>query len=111
MRRWLRSYALLLTWNALRMRSYLPLLLVAQLMMSIGIVLGFSLLIPEHTRTTVLYLSTGAPTVALIMVGMVLAPQAISQQKLRGLFDYQRSMPVPRLARGPWPGSRSPPAS
>ncbi len=98
MRHWLRSYLLLLRWNLLRMRTFLPLLLIAQLMMSGGIVLGFSILIPEHDRVTVLYLSTGAPTVALIMAGMVLAPQALSQQKLRGLFDYQRAMPVPRLA-------------
>jgi ABC-2 type transport system permease protein len=97
-RHWLRSYLLLLRWNLLRMRTYLPLLLIAQLMMSGGIVLGFSILIPEHDRVTVLYLSTGAPTVALIMAGMVLAPQALSQQKLRGLFDYQRAMPVPRMA-------------
>jgi hypothetical protein len=45
-------------------------------------------------RVTALYLSTGAPTVALITVGMVLAPQMVAQQKLRGVFDYQRAMPL-----------------
>lgn len=98
MRHWLRSYALLLRWNLLRMRTFLPVLFIFQMIMSTGIVLGFSLLIPQHDRVTMLYLSTGAPTVALIMVGLVLAPQLLSQQKLRGLFDYQRAMPVPRLA-------------
>jgi ABC-2 type transport system permease protein len=98
MRHWLRSYALLLKWNVIRMRTTLPFLLIVQTLISSGIVLGFSLLIPEHDRVTALYLSTGAPTVALITVGMVLVPQMVAYQKTRGLFDYQRSMPVPRLA-------------
>lgn len=98
MRHWLRSYVLLLKWNVLRTRTFLPFLFIFQMIMSSGIVLGFSLLVPVHDRTTMLYLATGAPTIALIMVGLVLAPQLLSQQKLRGLFDYQRAMPVPRLA-------------
>jgi ABC-2 type transport system permease protein len=97
-RHWLRSYALLLKWNILRMRTSLPFLFIIQVLISAGIVLGFSFLVPNHDRVSALYLSTGAPTVALITVGMVLAPQMVSQQKLRGLFDYQRAMPVPRLA-------------
>lgn len=98
MRHWLRSYALLLRWNLLRLRTELPFFLIIQTVISVGIVLGFAFLIPRHDQVTALYLSTGAPTVALITVGMVLAPQMVAQQKFRGLFDYQRAMPVPRLA-------------
>lgn len=98
MRHWLRSYALLLKWNAMRMRTALPFLFIVQTLISSGIVVGFSLLIPQHDRVTALYLSTGAPTIALITVGMALVPQMVAHQKLQGLFDYQRSMPVPRLA-------------
>src|SRR5690606_38257085 len=94
----LRSYGLLLRWNILRSRSILPVSLVIQTLLSVGIVLGFSLLIPELDRTSALYLATGAPTVALISVVMVLAPQMVAQQRQRGWFDYQRAMPVPRLA-------------
>jgi ABC-2 type transport system permease protein len=98
MRHWLRSYGLLLRWNLLRLRTLLPVLLSIQILMSIGIVLGFAFLIPDHNQVTVLYLSTGAPTVSLIVIGMVLVPQMVAQQKARGLFDYQRALPVPRLA-------------
>lgn len=98
MRHWLRSYGLLLRWNLLRLRTTLPFFLVIQTLISVGIVLGFAFLIPRHDQVTALYLATGAPTVALITVGMVLAPQMVAQQKFRGLFDYQRAMPVPRLA-------------
>ncbi len=98
MRHWLRSYSLLLKWTILRLRTTLPFMFIVQTLMAAGIVLGFAFLIPTHDRVTALYLSTGAPTVALITVGMVLIPQMVAQQKLRGLFDYQRAMPVPRLA-------------
>jgi ABC-2 type transport system permease protein len=98
MRYWLRSYALLLKWNALRMRSDIPVFLVLQTVIATGVVIGFSLLIPQIDAESALYLTTGAMTVSLITVGTVLAPQIVAQQKERGLLDYQRSMPVPRLA-------------
>lgn len=98
MRHGLRSYGLLLRWNLLRMRTMLPLLLVLQTLLGVGVVVGFSFLVPQADAVTALYLSTGALTLGLITVGMVAAPQLVAQQKISGLFDYQRSMPVPRLA-------------
>lgn len=94
----LRSYGLLLRWNLLRLRSTLPLLLVLQTLISVGVVVGFSFLLPEADKATALYLSTGSLTLGIITVGMVAAPQLVSQQKLTGIFDYQRAMPVSRLA-------------
>ncbi len=98
MRYWLRSYTLMLTWNTLRMRADLPVFLVLQTIIAGGIVVGFSLLIPQIDAESALYLTTGAMTVSLITMGTVLAPQVVSQQKERGLLDYLRSMPAPRLA-------------
>src|SRR5262245_45310978 len=95
---WLRSYGLLVRWNVLRARSELPLLLVVQTLLGVGVVIGFSFLVPEMDGATALYLSTGAPTIGLITVGMVAVPQVVAQQKLTGIFDYVRAMPVPRLA-------------
>ncbi|GAA0990590.1 hypothetical protein GCM10009555_076590 [Acrocarpospora macrocephala] len=94
----MRSYGLLLRWNLLRLRGMLPLLLVLQTLLSVGVVIGFSFLLPDADQTTGFYLSTGALTLGLITVGMVAAPQLVAQAKLTGIFDYQRSMPVPRLA-------------
>jgi ABC-2 type transport system permease protein len=98
MRHWLRSYRLLLRWNLLQVRSTLPLLLVVQTLIGVGVVIGFSFLVPQMDAPTALYLATGAPTIALIIVGMVMVPQVVAQQKLTGVFDYVRAMPVPRLA-------------
>jgi ABC-2 type transport system permease protein len=98
MRHGLRSYGLLLRWNLLRMRTTLPLLMVLQTLLGVGIVVGFSFLVPQTDTVTALYLSTGALALGLITVGMVAAPQMVAQQKVQGIFDYQRAMPVPRLA-------------
>lgn len=98
MRHALRSYRLLVRWNLLRMRTTLPLLIVYQTILGAGIVVGLALLVPDPDPTTARYLTTGALTLGLVTIGMVAAPQMVAQQKLSGIFDYQRTMPVPRLA-------------
>jgi ABC-2 type transport system permease protein len=95
---WLRSYWLLMRWSLLRLRAALPLLIALQTLIGVGVVVGFSFLIPDVDDVTARYLSTGALTTGLISVGMVAAPQLVAQQKVAGMFDYQRTMPVPRLA-------------
>ncbi len=95
---WLRSFGLLVRWNLLRLRAVLPLLFVVQTLLGVGVAVGFSFLVPDPDPVTALYLATGAPTVGLITVGMVAAPQMVAQQKTRGIFDHQRALPVPRLA-------------
>ncbi len=98
MRRWSRSFGLLLKWNLLRVRTELPMFAAVQTLIAAGIVLGFSLIIPSIDAEAALYLTTGAMTISLITVGMVVAPQIVAHRKAQGLLDYQRSMPVPRLA-------------
>jgi ABC-2 type transport system permease protein len=98
MHHWLRSYTLLLKWNLLRQRHFLPFMALIQALLAGGIILGFSFLIPQADQQAALYLATGAPTVVLIVVAMVAAPQEVAGQKRQGIFDYYRAMPVPRLA-------------
>jgi ABC-2 type transport system permease protein len=95
---WLRSFFLLVKWNLMRARGESPFFLALQTILSTGIVVGLSFLIPEIDRESAVYLTTGAMTLSLITVGTVLAPQTVSQLKEQGLLDYQRSMPVPRMA-------------
>lgn len=98
MRHWLRSYLLLLHWSAVRLRYLLPLVLVVQIFLSVGIVIGFAFLLPSIDPATALYLSTGAPTLGLITIGMVMAPQLVAQAKTEGTFAYNQTLPVPRTA-------------
>jgi ABC-2 type transport system permease protein len=98
MQRSFDSYRLLLKWQYLRSRSILPMLVVIQVMLGVGIVYGFALLLPHIDRTSALYFATGAPTLGLIILGLTVVPQEVSQAKLTGRHEYIATLPVPRLA-------------
>jgi len=93
----LLSYRLLVTWQARRMRMFLPLGIVVQALFALGIVAGYPLLFPTIDRTTVLYLATGAPVIALITMGLVAVPQLVAAAKTEGTLAYMRSLPIPRV--------------
>jgi ABC-2 type transport system permease protein len=93
----LRSYGLLVAWQALRLKTFLPLAIIVQALFAFGIVVGYPLLFPTLDQTTVLYLATGAPAIALITMGLVAVPQIVAQAKTEGSLDYMRTLPVPRL--------------
>jgi ABC-2 type transport system permease protein len=94
----LRSYRLLVVWQGRRMKMFLPLGIVVQTLLALGIVAGYPLLFPTMDKTTVLYIATGGPAVSLITIGLVAVPQLVSQAKTQGTLDYMRTLPVPRLA-------------
>lgn len=94
----LRSYRLLVRWQALRLKGFLPLAMVVQALFAFGIVIGYPLLFPDMDETTMLFLATGAPAITLITMGLVLLPQVVSQAKIEGSLEYMRSLPVPRMA-------------
>ena len=88
----LRSYALLVTWQALRLKTFLPLAIVVQALFSFGIVVGYPLLFPSLDETTILYLATGAPAISLITMG--LSNQEIAERtmlSLNSIKSYIRS--------------------
>ena len=93
----LRSYSLLIRWQALRLKSFLPLAVVVQSLFAFGIVVGYPMFFPELDEMTVLFLATGAPAITLITMGIVVLPQVVAQSKLEGSLDYMRSLPVPRM--------------
>lgn len=95
---WLRSYVLLLRWHTGRLKVLLPLLVIVQTLLASGLVVGLGFLMPQAGSTAVLYLATGAPTVVLISVGLVVVPLQVSQAKVEGSFEFFWSLPVPRLA-------------
>ena len=94
----LRSYTLLIRWQALRLKNMLPLAFVVQSLFAFGIVVGYPLLVPEIDHLTVLFLATGAPAITLITMGVVVLPQVVAQSKLEGSLEFMRSLPVPRMA-------------
>lgn len=94
----LRSYWLLVTWQAMRKKAYLPLMAAVQGLFTLGIVLGYPLLFPTIDRAAIYLIATGAPAVSMVSVGLVALPQTVGSQKIEGSLAYMRSLPVPRLA-------------
>jgi ABC-2 type transport system permease protein len=97
-RAWLDSYRLLLLWQFRRYRQLFVMTIVIQVLLGMGIVYGLAFLIPRIDPKTALFLSTGAPTLALLILGLSVVPQEVAQDKLTGSYDYTSTLPVPRLA-------------
>lgn len=89
---------LLLRWQFLRYRQLLVLFIGIQVALGVGIVFGFAFLIPHITSDVALYLTTGAPTLSLILLGLSAVPQEVAQARVSGQHMYVMSLPVPRLA-------------
>lgn len=95
---WLRSYGAMLRWEVMSSRLFLPLLLVIQILVGAGFVIGFGLLITEVDTATALYLATGGVVQSLILIGLIVTPQVVSQRKMEGSYEYLWSLPTPRGA-------------
>jgi len=97
MPRWLRAFFLMLKWVFLSYRSYFSLLFAVQICIAAGFIYGISFLYPTVTPEIAKYLTTGAPTLILITVGLVMVPQMVAMMRTEGTFDYIWSLPVPRM--------------
>ncbi|WP_229073385.1 ABC transporter permease [Actinoplanes sp. DH11] len=87
----------LLRWTMAQTGALLPLFLVVQALIAAALILGFGFLIPDIDTRTAQFLSTGAPTVLLMVIGLVICPQGVAQARTSGTFTYQRALPVPRV--------------
>ncbi|TCP55920.1 ABC-2 type transport system permease protein [Tumebacillus sp. BK434] len=69
---------------------------IIQIMVSLGIVIGFTYLFDNPEKNTILFLATGAPTLILIITGLVILPQQIANAKTEGYIEFIRTWPVNR---------------
>lgn len=92
----LRSTALLVQWQLRRQAQAMPLLILVQVFMAIATVVGYGLLVGNPDPQAALFLATGAPTITLITVGLVMTPQMVAQARIEGSLDWMRTLPVPR---------------
>lgn len=90
------GFRAMLRWSLASTGAMLPLIVVVQAVLAAGIIIGFGFLIPDITPESALFLSSGAPTILLLTIGLVIVPQGISRAKAAGAFDYQRALPVAR---------------
>lgn len=93
----LSQYRLIVQWQARRQAQNIPLLVVVQAALAVATVIGYGLLMGDIPYGTALFLATGAPTITLVTVGMVMTPQQLSQSKTEGSAGWMNTLPVPRL--------------
>lgn len=98
MRHFWHSYRLLLVWDVLRRRRILPVIVLIQVALSVGVVYGMSFLLPDIDARSAVFLATGAPTLTILVLGLTVVPQEVAQAKLVGRLDWFSTLPVPRLA-------------
>lgn len=90
------GYTTLLRWQLAQIGPLLPVVVIVQALLAAGLIIGFGFLIPGIDAATALHLSTGTPTMLLLIIGLVVVPQTVSQSRIDGTFDYQRTLPVAR---------------
>lgn len=90
------GFITLMRWSLASTGAMLPLIVIIQAMLAAGIIIGFGFVIGEVTPEGALFLSTGAPTILLLTIGLVIVPQGVSRARASGAFDYQRALPVAR---------------
>ena len=93
-----RATVELIRWSLIRNAINAPFFAVVQVLLAFAFLYGVSVFMPHLDRNSAEYLASGTVTVTLISMGCVIAPQIIVTTKTNGMFDYQRSLPVPRLA-------------
>jgi ABC-2 type transport system permease protein len=61
-------------------------------------VLGIALFFQHIPPSAALYVSTGVPVINLVMVGLILGPQLVADQKLKQTYEFLQALPVRRTA-------------
>jgi ABC-2 type transport system permease protein len=95
---WFTGYRTMLRWHLTSLRMWLFLLVMVQILLRVGYVLGFALFFHAIPRTAALWVSTGTPVLNLILLGMLLGPQLVAGIKQQGGYDFVQALPVPRTA-------------
>lgn len=95
---WLSGYHLMVRWHLASMRLWLMLLVMVQVLVGVGYVLGVGLFFADVPPLAAAYVSTGAPVFNLVLLGMLLGPQLVADMKTNGGYDVLQSLPVPTTA-------------
>lgn len=97
-RRWMDAWLVLFRWQVMSLRLVLLNMAMVQAIVGVGAVLALRLWLDAVPAGAGVFATTGAATITLVMVGVVIGPQVVAEERLRGTYDYQWSLPVPRSA-------------
>lgn len=94
---WFGGYRAMLRYDLVNMREFLAFFLVIQVLMGAGMALIYGFYFDVTPPLAATFIATGAPTLAIIPVGMTLVPASVAQYKWNDTYDFLWSLPVPRL--------------
>ena len=77
-------------------REWLVPFVLVQILMGAGMALIYGFYLGDMPAPAATFVATGAPTLAIIPLGMALAPSLIAGRKIEGTYDFVWSLPVPR---------------
>ncbi|MCU0280958.1 MAG: ABC transporter permease [Acidimicrobiia bacterium] len=94
---WMAGYRGMLRFDLASAREWLVPFVLVQVLMGAGMALVYGFYLGNMPAAAATFVATGAPTLAVIPLGMALAPSLIAGRKIEGTYDFMWSLPVPRL--------------
>ena len=94
---WRAGYRGMLRFDLASAREWLVPFVMVQILMGAGMALVYGFYLGDMPTAAATFVATGAPTLAVIPLGMALAPSLIAGRKIEGTYDFMWSLPVPRL--------------
>jgi ABC-2 type transport system permease protein len=79
-------------------RSWLLTFITVQILMGAGMAIIYGFYLGDMPPAAATFLATGAPTLAMVPLGMALLPSLIAVRKIEDTYDFMWSLPVPRTA-------------
>jgi ABC-2 type transport system permease protein len=95
---WLSGYRSMIRWHWVSLRLWLSILATVEILAGAGFVLGIALLFGRVPASAALFVSTGVPVINLVLIGLVLGPQLVADQKLQHTYEFLRTLPIPQTA-------------
>ncbi len=95
---WLAGYRAMLRFDLASSRGWMLPFLLVQVLMGAGMALIYGFYLGDMPPAAATFLATGAPTLAVIPLGMALLPGLIAVRKIEDTYDFMWSLPVPRTA-------------
>jgi ABC-2 type transport system permease protein len=94
---WLSGFVSMLRFDLASLRQTLPFFVVIQVLMGAGMAIIYGFYFAHVPPQVATFIATGAPTLAIVPVGMALVPGVVMQHKFDQTYDFLWSLPVPRL--------------
>ncbi len=98
LRRWLRSYMMMMRFDVRGLGQWLLIGIVVQILMGAGMAFMYGFYLGDVPDIAKTFIATGVPALALIPIGFVMVPNMVGQQRIAQTYDFIWSLPVPRLA-------------